>query len=119
MKMHRFFHFDITDTRYWERTIKTRYFKKFHEVQLYILNIYEENSAALTSSDPNSDQIGYEFGGDDLEDKIIKQIVSEDYYEISEKEFMRYVDELFPRWRELKFNKKTKEMYYPEEEQQT
>ena len=115
MIMHSFFYFSITESRFWSRTIKTLYFvRKIPILQLYILNLYEEQSAGLDNSDPESDHIGYEFGGDDLEEVIKRTITSEGYHEINEKEFMRHVDELFPRWRELKFDKKRKEMYLPD-----
>jgi len=118
MKMSRSFQFAITESRIWSRTIKTVYFARMiPNLQLYILNLYEEESAGLDNSDPEMGHEGYEFGGDDLEEGLRRYVASEGYHEISEEEFMKHVDELFPRWRELKFNKKTKEMYYPEEVQ--
>ena len=118
MKMSRTFHRRITETQFGSQTIKTVYFaRKIPRLQLYILCLYNDQSAGLDNSDSNVEHEGYEFGDDDLEEAIRKGIDFEGYHEISEEEFMRYVDELFPRWRELKFNKKTKEMYYPEEVQ--
>jgi len=130
MKMSRSFHFAITDTRFWSRTAKTVYFAKMTPIlQLYILNIYKDSGATLDSSDIdfgslliNDDPPEIAPGDEErvlneIREEITTQVVEEGYHEISEEEFMRHVDELFPRWRELKFNKKTKEMYYPEEVQ--
>ena len=114
MIMHRFFYFAITDTRYWSRTTKTVYFARvIPKLQLYILNVFGDGSVSLDNSAPDSDSLGGD-QDNDLEEALRKYVASEGYHEISEEEFMRHVDDLFPRWRELKFNKKTKEMYLPD-----
>ena len=130
MIMTRDFHYAITDSRFWSRTYKTAYFvKTFPTHQLYILNVYDDGGAMLDNSDIdtgclliNDDPPEITSGDEErvlneIKELITNQVVEEGYHEISEEEFMKHVDELFPRWRELKFNKKTKEMYYPEEVQ--
>ncbi len=89
---------------------KSFFIQKEHEQNLCVLKIFPDASGGLSYS--SGEQLLCE-ATETTEQDLLGIMEEEGYKEISEEEFLKAVDANFPRWRELKFNRKTKEMFFP------